>query len=393
MVEIRLLTKELVMKTTFLTSILLVFFVSSRLFAAETTGADCGCSGSGASVFALDSITTDRPKVLLVGIGGWKSCLGASADNQYISNRFLTFVNNVRRCRPDWDVSYAMYCSPGLKTAKFDGEVRVYGRLGRGKVAEQNIGSSIAQHKVTPDSKVFVIGHSHGGWMAMRATLCLGFVDGLFTLEPVSANHCDTADYLKNRTRKIFKRRQKIVPGCRRAPTDVDIHGVFAAAGGNWTNFFLAPNTKKGDIYSSPIGLANNHMIWAPAHGKYNAHHNLGLAADVWSTIESNVLSQLDMSTVVPIEAPAIVIPTQTASLSPSFPSETRTWWNKTRQKSRIGKLVEFDGSVAFVELEDGSMKKVLIDALCEEDRNFVLQFSPPATVTSTRVSKDVSST
>ncbi|MEM7477589.1 MAG: hypothetical protein AAF483_21590 [Planctomycetota bacterium] len=270
--------------------------VAAKECDCEINLAPCGDRGTG------------NPKVLLVGIGGWKSCLGESANDQYISNRFLTMVQAVRRCRPNWDVSYMMVCSPGLKTIKYDGEVNYYGRFGSGKVAEQSIGACIARHKESADSKVFVMGHSHGGWMAMRATICLGQVDGLFTLEPVSAGECDTRDYLKNRTRKIFKRRQKIVPGCRRAPTDVNWNSVYAACGGNWTNFFLAPNTQKGDTYSSPISIADNVMIWAPAEGKYNAHHNLGLSKQTWGVIEQRILGYLGVLETNPVLAPSPVL-------------------------------------------------------------------------------------
>lgn len=239
-----------------------------------------------------------RTKVLLVGIGGWKSCLGHSANNQYISNRFYQLVRNLRLCRPDLDISYVMYCSAGLKEKKGCNQVKVHGRFGDSKVAEQAIGYSIAKHSCSPDSKIFIMGHSHGGWMAMRATIKLGHVDGLYTLEPISAAQCTSRDYLQNRPRVIFKWRQNIVPGCRQAPTDVNRSAIVAATGGNWINFFLAPNTEKGNVYSSPIPEAHNHMIWAPAQ-RHNAHHNLALSATTWAAIEENILATLDPTNVV----------------------------------------------------------------------------------------------
>lgn len=378
--------------------------------------ADCDCEINLAATGVSSAV---RPKVLIAGIGGWKSCLGKVANDQYISNRFLSLVEHVRRCRPDWDVSYVMFCSPGLKTAKFDGEVRYYGRFGAGMVAEQNIGACIARHKETPDSKVFVMGHSHGGWMAMRATICLGHVDGLFTMEPVSGAQCDTRDYLKNRTRKIFKRRQQIVPGCRRAPTDVDWHAVLAASGGNWTNFFLAPNTQKGDVYSSPISVAHNVMIWAPAQGKYNAHHNLGLSAQTWSVIENGILAALAPPivaspsivpgpTLAPVPLP-IAPPTDAGSSSeteaevaeppqaslPSAEQNTdalehieyvdtatrpvRTWWNSDRSKSRQGYFVEVTGDEVVIELLDGTHRRTRVEALSPEDQSWLSMLSDSA--------------
>ncbi len=270
-----------------------VSLVMAMAFSHANADPGCECTVAHSPSASFAEATHSRPSVLLVGIGGWKSCLGLSAENQYISERFQALVHNIRRCRPGWDVHYAMYCSPGLKTARFDSPVRFAGPTGAGHVPEKHIGLKIGQQKPAAETKVFVLGHSHGGWMAMRAALSLGHVDGLFTMEPVSARLCATKDYLRIRTRKIFKRRQKTVPGCRTAPTDVDSLAVLHASAGNWTNFFLAPNTKKGDIYSSAIAVANNRMVWAPAKGRFNAHHNLGLSAEVWSEIEQNILGHL----------------------------------------------------------------------------------------------------
>lgn len=304
-----------------------------------------------------------RTKVLLAGIGGWKSCLGQSANDQYISNRFLQLVCNLRRCRPDLDISYVMYCSPGLKEKSGSDEVKVHGRFGDSKVAEQSIGCSIAKHKCSPDSMVFVMGHSHGGWMAMRAAISLGRVDGLYTMEPVSAAQCTTKAYLKNRTRKILKRRQEIVPTCRQAPTDVNRAAVVAATAGNWTNFFLAPNTEKGDIYSSPIPEAHNHMIWAPAEGKYNAHHNLGLSATTWSAIEDNILATLK-------EKCALVA--QVGDHDGVELSSERVWRDDTGNFTRVGSFVELSAGVVSLRLSDGRSSSVRIEALSRADQDWI---------------------
>ena len=327
-----------------------------------------------------------RRKVLLAGIGGWKSCLGQSANDQYISNRFFQLVCNLRRCRPDLDISYVMYCSPGLKENKGCDEVRVHGRFGDSKVAEKSIGCSIAKHKCSPDSMVFVMGHSHGGWMAMRATVSLGNVDGLYTMEPVSAAQCTTRDYLKTRERKFFKWRQKIVPGCRRAPTDVNRAAIVAATGGNWTNFFLAPNTEKGSIYSSPIPEAHNHMIWAPAEGKYNAHHNLGLSATTWAAIEANILATVDaepliVSPVSEIEtAPTSPqelettgsIQLDSAQNEPELPGHARVWRDASGKFARTGTFVEFSDDLVTLDLSSGGSSSISIGALSQDDQNWV---------------------
>ncbi|MFK7736339.1 MAG: hypothetical protein AB8B50_09935 [Pirellulaceae bacterium] len=389
---------------------------------SQAKDVDCNCDRS---LQAAGTSVATKQKVLIVGIGGWKSCLGQSANDQYISNRFLALVKRIRSCRPDLDVSYVMFCSPGLKTVKFDGQVQYYGRFGAGMVAEQNIGDCIARHKETTDSKVFVMGHSHGGWMAMRAAIRLGAIDGLFTMEPVSAAQCDTKDYLKNRTRKIFKRRQKIVPGCRRAPNDVNWNSVLAASGGNWTNFFLAPNTQKGDVYSSPISLANNVMIWAPAQGKYNAHHNLGMSTQTWSIIENGILNSLTAQTVlgpvvpmgstispvVPVPAPVqlepiektdvtelpfesgagaeqessiLVDPQANAPGKSNHPSPTklatasrvspelRTWWNADHSIARQGFFVTYQAESVFVQLKNGTTKRAVFSDLSQADQSWI---------------------
>ena len=256
--------------------------------------------------------TDQRPKVLLACIGGWRSCTGQNADDQYIAKSFLKLVEQVRYSRPDLDISYVMFCSRGVKTARFSRPVNYYGRFGAGTAAEENIGSVIAMHKESPSSKVFIMGHSHGGWMAMRAALSLGHVDGLFTLEPVSAAECDIRKYFRNKTRKIFKGIQRPVAGCRRAPQDLDHQAIYNACSGNWTNFVLSVDSPRGDVYSSSIPIANNVGLYAAADEDFSAHQNLGTSDQAWSIIQSSLLSRLSRGTV------ATSIATSTTR-SPSF--------------------------------------------------------------------------
>ena len=273
------------------------FFICFSLltFSWTTVAAQVVDDDFSATSFPIEVQTTERPKVLLACIGGWKSCTGETANEQYIAKGFLKLVEETRLCRPDLDISYVMFCSRGIKTARFSRPVHYYGQFGAGTVAEQDIGSVIARHKESPNSKVFVIGHSHGGWMAMRATLCLGHIDGLFTMEPVSAAQCDIRHYFRNRTRKlkIFKRRQRIVAGCRRAPQDLDHQAILSASSGNWTNFVLPADCPKGDVYSSPIAAAKNVALCVAADEEYSAHQNLGNSGRTWSIIQSSLLSLL----------------------------------------------------------------------------------------------------
>jgi hypothetical protein len=117
----------------------------------------------------------------------------------------------------------------------------------------------------------------------MIAASRLRHVSGLFTLEPVSAAGCDVVDYLHNRSKRVLKFRQRVVAGCRQAPTDLDTASIATNTGGQWHNYVLSRGEYKGDIHSSLISFAKNWEI-AVNQGD-RSHHYLGLSSSGWRDI------------------------------------------------------------------------------------------------------------
>ncbi len=120
-------------------------------------------------------------------------------------------------------------------------------------------------------AKIFLIGHSYGGWLGMRLAANVGSRDqkiaGLFTLDPISLVYCSIA-----------------TPSwCRSAPQDFSGYELqtMAASSDRWVNFF---QTNTILLHSSAIGYADiNYIIGT-------RHIALGTDPTVWGIINSTVL-------------------------------------------------------------------------------------------------------
>lgn len=118
-------------------------------------------------------------------------------------------------------------------------------------------------------AQTFLMGHSYGGWLAMKTALALGqgaAVAGLFTIDPISPVTC------------TFTRPE----GCTAAPSDVTgaQRDLLAAQTGNWTNFY---QTSTFYLHSSVINQADENQHIDAEHTAIDTDRQ------VWNTIGAEI--------------------------------------------------------------------------------------------------------
>lgn len=236
-------------------------------------------------------------EILLVGSGGWKSCK-YGVHNQYIALQFHNLVKNLKTTFPDKKVSYIVSCADGLASAYGERPLKYYtSEMNPGTYSEiaQNRFYSLVAKKMTADTAVYLVGHSHGGWYSMKVVEALKYpVAGLFTLEPISASGCDTITYMHNRDKKVRTWAEQPMRACRQAPSDTRNQLIADKIEGSWLNYHLPSNQYRGDLYSGPIATATN--IEKRINVPERPHHAMGMHAEAWNEICHEISSQLGAS-------------------------------------------------------------------------------------------------
>ena len=124
---------------------------------------------------------------------------------------------------------------------------------------------------------VFIAGHSHGGWMAMRTAYQIALqpkadIKQLLTIDPVSYELCHSAWFPVSMVSNTFRWWGE-PHDCHRAPRDLaHIEPYIAkATAGNWTNIYETsmPYLSSGPINSATINrvyAAKTNFDWWTAH-------------------------------------------------------------------------------------------------------------------------------
>jgi len=146
---------------------------------------------------------------------------------------------------------------------------------------------------------VFVVGHSHGGWLAMRIieSMRKPLVNGyLATLDPISFVECNASTFAEAIALTVF------LPGvawnrlapCRRAPGDISnltlrqIRSIIPE--GSWRNYY---QTNFIPLHSGPMNGPDHSMDMSPffsvMHGgaakSFNAHIRLSTLSSIWYSL------------------------------------------------------------------------------------------------------------
>ena len=107
--------------------------------------------------------------------------------------------------------------------------------------------------KAAQASKVYIIGHSHGGWTAMQDVLKTKIhVAGIATIDPISVPQCNSNNYGINQA--IWNAAS--VQECRQFPGDIDAtsRGLVATSADWWLNFHIT----QGNLHSGTAAEATN---------------------------------------------------------------------------------------------------------------------------------------
>jgi pimeloyl-ACP methyl ester carboxylesterase len=128
-----------------------------------------------------------------------------------------------------------------------------------------------ALRESTGAERVYVAGHSYGGWLAMKTTLALeSDIDGLVTIDPISRVNCTFTFPF----------------GCTTSPTDIaeDDRELLAERTNSWENFY---QTRTGYLHATPIAQADANTELMVGHTQIESE------VAVWSTFARQVRTLL----------------------------------------------------------------------------------------------------
>jgi hypothetical protein len=142
--------------------------------------------------------------------------------------------------------------------------------------------ATLEQQGYTMPLQVYFVGHSHGGWFAMRTTAHLANnpriqVKQLYTVDPISYTLCPSSFFVQNVVRNSIPTWYTTSPDdCHRAPRDLVAFEptIRSTVGGNWTNFY---QTTMPYLRSGPIQGAswNIDIPWLSTFDYWNGHRSL----------------------------------------------------------------------------------------------------------------------
>lgn len=143
---------------------------------------------------------------------------------------------------------------------------------------------------------LFLVGHSHGGWLAMQAAHSLRQVRTiplLVTIDPISRTRCTPSRMVAAYFRSATQLRPE--PGCTNSPPDISLgqQAEIRKAVGWWGNFYQSQSPL---LHSSFIGSAHDNKMLnfdVSSWSAYKAHVNIGSDARVWAEIERLTLQAL----------------------------------------------------------------------------------------------------
>jgi predicted alpha/beta hydrolase family esterase len=125
------------------------------------------------------------------------------------------------------------------------------------------------EERLEPGSPIYLIGHSHGGWLSMKTDSDLAArhqIKALFSIDPISRTGCTTS----------------IFTNCMSAPRDIGTQErqLIKSKTEHWTNFY---QTQTLHLRSSAIDQATRNLKVAAAHTE------IQLSDAVWNEINAVV--------------------------------------------------------------------------------------------------------
>ncbi len=226
----------------------------------------------------------------------------------------LAFFGGYASCRPGplGQRSYLQLANLRRRLASERGVVTriflaCYGRIDRGHAFYfsssnlNNVGRATTkeliaklEHEIslTKNKSVLLLGHSYGGWLAMKSVLSLATpikIAGFITLDPISQVDCKPHQFGTRLALQVLG--EPSLPGCQRAPSDISAEdrGKIAARSPYWWNLF---QTATPELHSGPIleAVHNEFVSYDNITYKGTAHGHMQEDPRVWNIIAPQIL-------------------------------------------------------------------------------------------------------
>ena len=153
--------------------------------------------------------------------------------------------------------------------------------------------------KFAKGTKVILVGHSYGGWLAMHAAFQLTFeyqIDGLITIDPISPNDCGPGDISGNYLQSTLGVNGHTV-GCTNYPSKMKFYFKQILSGTKyWVNIY---QTDYQVLHSSRIFEADlNVKVHFPknSYWNYEPHKEIDNDSRTWNLIK--YISSLETTTI-----------------------------------------------------------------------------------------------
>lgn len=146
---------------------------------------------------------------------------------------------------------------------------------------------------------IFIVGHSHGGWLAMRVVealrspIQLGF---LATIDPISFPECNASTYADAANALITGWWPYDISACQQAPGDISSRELTRIRrnlnGNSWKHYWQQhfPPLHSGHIVGGPDSSLDFSSFFSLRYGgvasSWNAHSRISHVASIWFGLE-----------------------------------------------------------------------------------------------------------
>lgn len=196
------------------------------------------CQDSASS--SLNAVDKNRD-VILIGMGGYLSCpdsnlYGAThfSKMQDIENALRAQGRDTKKIFSCYDSSAADIQNLAIHFAMPDGQQRTDNIWWYMDLIANEINSN-------PDHDVYLIGHSHGGWLSLKLLNDKIFdrpIKGYFSIDPISRVECSPTKFAENTVGNIFGRTNPAENPCLKFPYDAGDLAKIRRNTGFWKNFY-----------------------------------------------------------------------------------------------------------------------------------------------------------
>jgi pimeloyl-ACP methyl ester carboxylesterase len=229
----------------------------------------------------------------IVVMGGWKSCQGLGArrtpEGMFLDEQFKMLKSNLENAGNS--VRHVKTCF-GLGTPINGTVTYVTSENREGTVATRDV-TQVLKNLWGQNSKLYIIGHSYGGWLALKVATEIGTrIEWLFTLEPISGERCWQIENLPPFTGSNE---------CRRPPDSDSVNLAMVTQNArHWTNFYLDPILDRGTVHSDAYSITGVNNIPFDVRGTpgpfTSGHHLLGFQRGTWAEICRSMMGTMQRS-------------------------------------------------------------------------------------------------